>query len=132
METPSKKREPVFFLNVQRVENRRLTKKNGRMGMSIFIEIEPENFLGHMFNACSTDQVSEFIPEKRGFRIHGHSTTIRLEKVFWTVLEDMSDRMHVTLPQLIMRIHDQCMVANDKNIASCLRVICMKYMNIYA
>jgi len=100
--------------------------------MSIFIEIEPDNFLDHMFAACSTDQVNEFIPEKRGFRIHGHSTTIRLEKVFWTVLEDMSDRMKLTLPQLIMRIHDQCLVANDKNISSCLRVICMKYMNIYA
>ncbi len=100
--------------------------------MSIFVEIEPGNFLGHMFNACTTDQVNEFIPDKRGFRIHGHSTTIRLEKVFWTVLEDMSERMDMALPQLIERIHDQCMVANDKNIASCLRVICMKYMNIYA
>lgn len=100
--------------------------------MSIYIEIEPEDFLGHMFNACSTDQVSEFMPEKRGFRIHGHSTTVRLERVFWTVLEDMSERMDLTMPKLIERIHDQCMVANDKNISSCLRVICMKYMNIYA
>jgi predicted DNA-binding ribbon-helix-helix protein len=31
-----------------------------------------------------------------------------------------------------MRVHDGCLVANDKNIASCLRVICMKYMNVYA
>ena len=100
--------------------------------MSIYIEIEADDFLGHMFNACSTDQVNEFMPEKRGFRIHGHSTTIRLERVFWTVLEEMSERMKLTLPQLIERIHDQCMVANDKNISSCLRVICMKYMNIYA
>ena len=111
-------------------------KNNGGFGrakkMSIYIEIEPEDFLGHMFNACSTDQVSEFMPEKRGFRIHGHSTTVRLERVFWTVLEDMSERMDLTLPKLIERIHDQCMVANDKNISSCLRVICMKYMNIYA
>ena len=85
-----------------------------------------------MFNACSIDQASEFVPERRGFRIHGHSTTIRLERVFWTVLEDMADRTGTTMPALITRIHDQCLVANDKNIASCLRVICMKYMNIYA
>lgn len=100
--------------------------------MSIYIEIEPDDFLGHMFNACSVDQAEEFMPEKRGFRIHGHSTTIRLERVFWTVLEDMSAKMKLTLPQLVERIHDQCLVANDKNISSCLRVICMKYMNIYA
>ena len=100
--------------------------------LSIYVEIDPGDFLGHMFNACSIDQVDEFKPEKRGFRIHGHSTTIRLERVFWTVLEDMSDRTGTTLPALITRIHDQCLVANDKNISSCLRVICMKYMNIYA
>jgi len=99
--------------------------------MSIYIEIDPEDFLGHMFNSCSIDQVNEFIPEKRGFRIHGHSTTIRLERVFWTVLEEMSERMGTPLPQLIGRIHEHCLVANDKNISSCLRVICMKYMNIY-
>lgn len=100
--------------------------------MSIYVELEPNDFLGHMFNACSLDQANEFIPERRGFRIHGHSTTIRLERVFWTVLEDMAERTAVPLPQLIGRIHDQCLVANDKNIASCLRVICMKYMNIYS
>ncbi|OIP81995.1 MAG: hypothetical protein AUK37_09865 [Rhodobacterales bacterium CG2_30_65_12] len=100
--------------------------------MSIYVELEAADFLGHMFNACSLDQVNEFIPERRGFRIHGHSTTIRLERVFWTVLEDMAERTGVPLPHLVGRIHDQCLVANDKNIASCLRVICMKYMNIYA
>ena len=100
--------------------------------MSIYVEIEPDDFLGHMFKSCTIDQANEFFPEKRGFRIHGHSTTIRLERVFWTVLEDMSDRMGITLPQLVGQIHDQCLVANDKNISSCLRVICMKYMNIYA
>jgi len=26
---------------------------------------------------------------------------------------------------------DGCMVANDKNLSSCLRVICLKYLNIY-
>ncbi len=100
--------------------------------MSIFIEVEPGDFLGHMFNACALDQISEFVSVKRGFRIHGHSTTIRLERVFWTVLEEISERMNLTMPQLIVRVHDGCLVANDKNIASCLRVICMKYMNVYA
>lgn len=95
------------------------------------IYIEADDVLGHMFNACTTDQIGEFIPEKRGFRIHGHSTTIRLERAFWTVLEDMARRLQISLPLLIERIHDQCLVANDKNIASCLRVICIKYMNIY-
>lgn len=99
--------------------------------MSIYIEQE-NDVLAHMFDACTTSQISEFIPEKRGFRIHGHSTTIALERAYWNVLEDMSRETGMALPRLIERIHDGCLIANDKNIASCLRVICLKYLNIYA
>jgi len=96
------------------------------------IYVEAENVLTHMFNACTTDQIQEFIPEKRGFRIHGHSTTVRLESAFWVVLEHMAAEMKMSLPVMLEMIHDQCLVANDKNLASCLRVICLKYINIYA
>lgn len=97
--------------------------------MSIYLEVN--SALTHMFNACTTDQINEFIPEKRGFRIHGHSTTISLEHAFWSVLEEMARNENLTLPETIELIHDQCLVANDKNLASCLRVICLKYVNIY-
>jgi predicted DNA-binding ribbon-helix-helix protein len=100
-----------------------------RKGMAIYLEAD--DALEHMFNACTTDQIQEFIPEKRGFRIHGHSTTLRLERAFWNVLEWMAENRQVPLPELIEIIHDQCMIANDKNLASCLRVICLKYINIY-
>lgn len=94
--------------------------------MSIYVE--PRGVLGHMFHVCTTEQISEFAPQKRGFRIHGHSTTIRLEAAFWHVLDDMSRELGMDMPVLIETIHDQCLVANDKNLASCLRVICLKYI----
>ena len=53
--------------------------------MNIYTEIN--DVLDHMFNACTTSQISEFIPEKRGFRIHGHSTTISLARAFRNVLD---------------------------------------------
>ena len=93
--------------------------------MSIYVE--SPSVLGHMFHACTTEQISEFAPQKRGFRIHGHSTTIRLEAAFWHVLDDMGRELGMDMPVLIETIHDQCLVANDKNLASCLRVICLKY-----
>jgi predicted DNA-binding ribbon-helix-helix protein len=43
----------------------------------------------------------------------------------------MASNRQVSLPELIESIHDQCLIANDKNLASCLRVICLKYVNIY-
>lgn len=98
--------------------------------MSIYDE--PQSVLGHMFSACTTDQINEFVPEKRGFRIRGHSTTLRLETAFWTVLEEMAADEGISLAQLVEAIHDTCLVANDKNLASCLRVICLKYLNLYA
>ncbi len=98
--------------------------------MSIYLEAN--GFLDHMFHACTIDQVQDFVPERRGFRIHGHSTSVRLEQAFWNVLEDMAGEMRIALPELITRIHDQCLVANDKNLSSCLRVICIKYMNVYS
>lgn len=96
------------------------------------IYLEDNDFLDHIFNTCSNEQISQFAPEKRGFRIHGHSTTVRLERAFWTTLEAMAEDLEISLPELIERTLNGCIVANDKNLASCLRVICMKYLNIYA
>ncbi len=97
--------------------------------MAIFLE--SDDALEHMFISCTTDQINEFIPEKRGFRIHGHSTTVRLERAFWNVLDEMASERDISTAALIQKIHNQCIVANEKNIASCLRVICLKYINIY-
>lgn len=100
------------------------------MTMTIYTEIN--HVMGHMFNACSTAQISEFVPEKRGFRIHGHSTTVALERAFWNVLEAMAIECNLTLPRLLEYVLDNCLVAHDKNLSSCLRVICLKYLNVYA
>lgn len=96
------------------------------------IYLQERDFLEQIFNSCSNDQISQFLPEKRGFRIRGHSTTLRLERAFWTTLEAMAEDLEISLPELIERTLDGCIVANDKNLASCLRVICMKYLNVYA
>lgn len=88
--------------------------------------------LTRMLSLCSPEQSREFMPEKRSLRIHGHSTTIRLERAFWTVLEEMAREEGDTIGALIARIHEHCLVTNDKNLASCLRVVCLKYINLGA
>lgn len=100
--------------------------------MQVDIYNEARDFLDHMFNSCTTSQLNEFVPEKRGFRLHGHSTTVALERAFWNVLEAMAQDCGLTVPRLIERVLDGCLVANDKNLSSCLRVISLKYLNIYA
>ncbi|NQU59475.1 MAG: ribbon-helix-helix domain-containing protein [Rhodospirillales bacterium] len=86
--------------------------------------------LDRLFGLCNVEQHQEFESERRSMRLHGHSTTIRLERAYWTVLGILAAEEDITVAALVTRIHDHCQVANDKNLASCLRVVCLKYINI--
>ena len=90
-------------------------------------EISP---LSELFGLCNGEQDKEFQPERRSLRIHGHSTTIRLEKAFWNVLEDLAKNEGTTVAGLVTQIYDHCQFSNSKNLASCLRVFCLKFINI--
>ena len=94
------------------------------------VEQPVETPLAQLFNLCNAEQEEEYMPERRSIRIHGHSTTLRLERAFWGVLEDLAEQEGTSLAALITRIQDHCLVANQKNLASCLRVVCLKYINI--
>lgn len=88
--------------------------------------------LNQLFGLCSTGnhQDMEFLPERRSLRIHGHSTTIRLERAFWNVLEDLAAQEDMTVAGVVTKIYDHCQFSNQKNLASCLRVVCLKFINI--
>ncbi len=87
--------------------------------------------LSQLFGLCSTgEQDTEFLPERRSLRIHGHSTTIRLERAFWNVLEELAASEDLTVAAVVTKIYDHCQFANQKNLASCLRVVCLKFINI--
>lgn len=94
------------------------------------LEAETQSPLSYLFGLCVADQDREYMPERRSLRIHGHSTTIRLERAFWTVLEELAGQESISVAGLVTRIYDHCQVANQKNMASCLRVVCLKYINI--
>ncbi len=86
--------------------------------------------LAGLFDQCGTREGEQFKPERRSIRLHGHSTTIRMEHAFWEVLEELADEEGIKVNSLITRIHDHCQDINKKNLASCLRVVCLKYMVI--
>lgn len=92
--------------------------------------VAAETGLSRIFGLCSTEQSREYVPEKRSLRIHGHSTTLRLERAFWTVLDEMAREEGIGVAGLVGRIQEHCLETNDKNLASCLRVVCLKYINL--
>lgn len=68
----------------------------------------------------------DFSQEKRSVRIHGRSTTVRLERIFWFILEDTARRSGLSLPRLIEILHDRTPHYGASNVASCCRVVCLK------
>jgi predicted DNA-binding ribbon-helix-helix protein len=68
----------------------------------------------------------------RSMRLHGVVTSIRLEKLFWHVLEEIGDRDGMSLTQLVTKLHDEICDAhgNIDNFASFLRVSCLRYLSL--
>jgi predicted DNA-binding ribbon-helix-helix protein len=83
--------------------------------------------LSELFSECTPDEAArEFSPDRRSIRIHGHSTTIRLEKAFWEALEQLADQENMTVASLVTSVHDHCPQIDTRNLASCLRVVCLR------
>ncbi|WP_341677432.1 ribbon-helix-helix domain-containing protein [Niveibacterium sp. SC-1] len=68
----------------------------------------------------------------RSLRLHGVSTSIRLENLFWRVLEDIGQRDALSVPQLITRLYDELNDAQGDvaNFSSFLRVSCLRYLSL--
>ncbi|MFA6314512.1 MAG: ribbon-helix-helix domain-containing protein [Sterolibacterium sp.] len=70
----------------------------------------------------------------RSLRLSGVATSIRLENLFWQVLEEIGTRDGLSVAQLISRLYDELVEAggqgvNDSaNFTSFLRVSCGRYL----
>lgn len=71
--------------------------------------------LSQLFNTCSPELAREYYtPVRRSVRIHGHSTTIRLERAYWAVMEGMAEKEGTTVAGLITKVHDHCQFSDQK------------------
>lgn len=66
----------------------------------------------------------------RSLRLHGLSTSLRLENVFWQALEEIGRRDGLSVGQLITRLYDELLAEGGdvSNFTSFLRVSCMRYL----
>ncbi len=66
----------------------------------------------------------------RSMRLHGATTSIRLENLFWDALEQIAARDGYTVPQLCTTLYDELLRAGEAvhNFTSFLRVCCMRYL----
>lgn len=68
----------------------------------------------------------------RSLRLHGAVTSIRLENLFWQVLEEIGRRDGMNVTQLITRLYDEIVDAQGEveNFTSFLRVCCLRYLGL--
>lgn len=70
--------------------------------------------------------------QTRSMRIGGFATSVRLEALFWNVLEELGARDELPLSQLIARLYQESLDEGHdlENFASFLRVCCARYLSL--
>jgi predicted DNA-binding ribbon-helix-helix protein len=70
----------------------------------------------------------------RSVRLHGVVTSLRLENLYWAVLEEIGQRDHMGVVQLIEKLYDELVDARGEvgNFSSFLRVCALRYMTLQA
>jgi len=67
----------------------------------------------------------------RSVRLNGYCTSIRLEALFWSILDEIAAREKMTTPRFIGTLYDEVLEGRGAvgNFASLLRVTCTVYMS---
>jgi predicted DNA-binding ribbon-helix-helix protein len=70
---------------------------------------------------------ASYEPVTRRLRLNGHSTSIRLERGFWEILDGMAAREGLSTPLFVSRLHDEVLDLHGEaaNFASLLRCACL-------
>ena len=78
----------------------------------------------HLFASQNPDS---YVYETRSIRLNGQSTSIRLERVFWNLLEQIAAREGLSVPSFISTLHREVLLmwGPVPNFTSHLRCICV-------
>ena len=83
-----------------------------------------------MCSIFSSIDPADYAFQTRSVRLGGHATSIRLEAMFWAILERVALAQGVTLGRFLSKLHDETLhfdAAEPHNFASLLRCACLTY-----
>lgn len=71
-----------------------------------------------------------YASKTRRLRLNGQSTSIRLEKAFWDILDEIAERDGVSTPTFISTLHSEVLQLRGEpsNFTSLLRCACLKFI----
>jgi predicted DNA-binding ribbon-helix-helix protein len=83
-----------------------------------------EEGMCHLFASQNPDS---YVYETRSIRLNGQSTSIRLERVFWNILEQIAALEGLSVPSFISTLHREVLLmwGPVPNFTSHLRCICL-------
>ena len=69
----------------------------------------------------------DYRPITRSLRLNGQSTSIRLERSFWEIIDDIAHHEGLTTPAFISKLHSEVIEirGEDPNFTSLLRCACL-------
>ncbi len=84
-----------------------------------------------MCRVFANQPVSSYQPETRSIRLGGHATSIRLERAFWDILEEIAAHQGVPLPKFLNALHEEVLELHGHcgNFASLVRCSCLRYVS---
>ena len=70
--------------------------------------------------------------QTRSFRMEGMVTSVRLENLFWTVLEEIAGKDGMNVPQLLHQLYNESIDEGHDlgNFTSFLRVCCLRFLDL--
>ena len=83
-----------------------------------------------MCHIFATQSPKTYASQTRSVRLSGHVTSIRLENVFWDILEEIADAQDLPFGKFLTELHDEVLELSGKNrnFASLLRCACLTYV----
>lgn len=83
-----------------------------------------------MCKIFSSLAVEQYGFQTRSVRLGGHVTSIRLEAMFWGVLEEIAARDGQSVGRFLSTLHDEVLAIeiNSQNFASLLRCACLAFL----
>jgi predicted DNA-binding ribbon-helix-helix protein len=70
-------------------------------------------------------------PETRRLRLNGQSTSIRLERAFWEIIDGIAANEGLSTPAFVSRLHSEVLELRGeaRNFTSLLRCACLVRLN---
>ena len=71
-----------------------------------------------------------YAPVTRRLRLNGQSTSIRLERLFWEILDTLARSEGLSTPAFVSKLHSEVLIAEGEaqNFSSLLRCTCLIHL----